>query len=508
MNARTSQVERILNTSKSDWLGAELCLHRACSRTKSFWQTHCKHRTYTNAQKHVKHWQKNQMMPINNGNRCTNRQSLCRTQLWNMWVEPPNIPQLKDWHMQTNTCLPTEPTFQRSLNNHSKIANGWLKRTRTSFMQVRTKHCIKLNSSSPKACSKSQTNASQTNQQNQPQQTLNDPAINTQSALLRVEWVPWDSRTHDRKQRDKCHVPNMGKTWKTIVKSDGIWLWPETPATRSPKLMILDNNPEPSTLLWRTGAWITGFCKYAKVLNKMHRGMSNSHIHCATKLMVATAPRLCTPDVKQKPFSMKKKKTFDTRQHKRSIKAQSRHIYLTNDLILTNRLDPNCELQKPLYETTNWQTPYLLNARKKNGRRQKVSIQQAKQCAICTCRSTLDAQISHVERTHSTRPNEIDWVRNKTFIMCISESNPIDHYLTSPIWFSETMENHNVYNSTIFLPSSIVEHVIRIAEHLTIERLAHTFKHMPCHWTNQTALNTPSKSHMNGWLKRTGTTLM
>ena len=101
----------------------------------------------------------------------------------------------------------------------------------------------------------------------------------------------------------------------------------------------------------------------------MHRGMSNSHIRCATILMVATAPRLCTPDVRQKPFSIKNK-TFTTRQHKRSIKAQSWHIYLTNDLILTNSLDPNCELQKPLYETTNWQTPYLLDARK-NGRRKK-----------------------------------------------------------------------------------------------------------------------------------------
>ena len=32
MNAQTSEVERKLNTSKSDWLGAKLCLHRACSR--------------------------------------------------------------------------------------------------------------------------------------------------------------------------------------------------------------------------------------------------------------------------------------------------------------------------------------------------------------------------------------------------------------------------------------------------------------------------------------------
>ena len=40
MNAQTSHVERALNTSKSDWLGAELSLHRVCSRIKSFWQTH------------------------------------------------------------------------------------------------------------------------------------------------------------------------------------------------------------------------------------------------------------------------------------------------------------------------------------------------------------------------------------------------------------------------------------------------------------------------------------
>ena len=46
----------------------------------------------------------------------------------------------------------------------------------------------------------------------------------------------------------------------------------------------------------------------------MHRGMSNSHIRCATILMVATAPRLCTPDVKEKPFSMKKKIYHSTTQ--------------------------------------------------------------------------------------------------------------------------------------------------------------------------------------------------
>ena len=79
-------------------------------------------------------------------------------------------------------------------------------------------HYIWSHSTPPEACSKSHTNVLQTKQRPHPQQSNNDHAINTQSALLRVEWVQWDSRTINRKRRDKCHMPDMGKPGKLSSK--------------------------------------------------------------------------------------------------------------------------------------------------------------------------------------------------------------------------------------------------------------------------------------------------
>ena len=369
---------------------------------------------------------------------------------------------------------------------------------------------------STKACSKSQTNASQTNQQNQPQETLNDHAINTQSALLRVEWVPWDSRTHDRKQRDKCHVPNMGKTWKTIVESDG--LWQETPATRSPKLMILDNSQEPSTLLWRTDAWITGFCKICESKQKCIAECPTRTFAVQQSWWWQRHHVSARPTWNKNLSQWKKHLALDNTKDPSKLKADtstSQTIWYWR-IVWTQTVSSRNHCTKQ--QIDKLRICWMLEKR----RGEKVSIQQTKQCTICNCKSTLDAQISHVERTLNT--SEWDWLGAKLYlhhvysrIKCnwqlfdISHTwmnEHMSHIGTKTSWFPETLENRNVYNSTIFLPPSIVEHVNRIAKHLTIERLAHTFKHMPCHWINQKTLNNPSKTHMHGWLKRTRTILM
>ena len=122
---------------------------------------------------------------------------------------------------KTGTCKQTHAFPQNQLKKSNlsfQIAHEWLKRSSTSCKSDQNItsghfHHRQRPAQNHKPMPRKPTN------KNQPQQTLNDHAINTQSALLRVEWVPWDSRTHDRKQWVKCHEPNMGKTrpsWKML----------------------------------------------------------------------------------------------------------------------------------------------------------------------------------------------------------------------------------------------------------------------------------------------------
>ena len=75
------------------------------------------------------------IIPINNRNRCTSRQSLCRTLMWNMSVEPPNIPQLKDWHMQTNTCLHTRTNLPKK-SEQSFQNRKWMAQTNKNLIHA------------------------------------------------------------------------------------------------------------------------------------------------------------------------------------------------------------------------------------------------------------------------------------------------------------------------------------------------------------------------------------
>ena len=313
------------------------------------------------------------------------------------------------------------------------------------------------------------------------------------------------------------------KHGKNLAFVENAEVWEATPVIHSPKVVnVATTRSTPSITIhfaWRTDARITGFCKYAKENKNASRNVQRAYSLCnntdggngttslharretKTFLNEKNIYHSTTQKIHQNP-----KPTHPP--HKRSDLDESSGPKLwapettVRNNKLTNSVWAECSKKK-------WREK---RSPQQNRPRTICKLQEHTRCSDIWCGTHthhLRMRLTGCEIIPSSCvfPSQIQLTTfwHRTYM---NERTHVTHWHQKPVDSQKQWKNHSVSNSTIFLPSSIVEHVNRIAKHLTIERLAHTFKHMPCHWTNQNALNNPSKSHMNGWLKRTRIILM
>ena len=91
--------------------------------------------------------------------------------------------------------------------------------------------------------------------------------------------VQWDSHMNNRKQWDKCHMPDMGKPgnfrriWRILTNTCNTLA---KLSERQPSWLYR----QPSTLLWRTGVWKPWFWNMTRSNKTASRNVQRAHTLC------------------------------------------------------------------------------------------------------------------------------------------------------------------------------------------------------------------------------------